>query len=273
VCSFSALDFDGLRRVPPDADDRLRGAAIERLSHSRVVVLLVFLVALGAVGARAQEPAPAGAGETVVPAAVDGQEQSDGGELPAESTEGEAEAAEDMTGAAEEAAVEPWSPDPVGALWRSGVLAGLGQFYNERWLKGAVMMGCELFTLGGLVYYAGLAADELAEGREIDLPDDFSSPELSELRAEREAHYAQYEDYRVRYETYLWLSVFVVVYSMIDAYVDAHLWDFEVGEDLVGSLGTGGQARENGVSLELEPVLYPEVDGGWRTGLELSLTF
>ena len=234
--------------------------------HLSLVFLLVF--GIPAVSAQEVDPAPIGPSDTEV--------LDDGSELDSEAVD--AESAVENTGETEpesmiEETVGPWKPDPIGALWRSGALAGLGQFYNEKWIKGAVMMGCELFTVGSLIYYADLASDELNAGRGFDLPDDQRSPELDELAEVRDEHYRLYEDYRVRYETYLWLSVFIVVYSMLDAYVDAHLWDFEVEEELGGGGVKLNDDRKETVSLDLEPILCPEWGGGWRTGLELSLTF
>lgn len=158
----------------------------------------------------------------------------------------------------------PWKPDPVGALWRSGLLAGLGQFYNEQWLKGALLMGCEAFTVYHLVHYAVEAGREFEAGRDIEIPEGLDSPQIDELREKRDDHFAAYEDHRVRYETYIWLTALVIVYSMLDAYVDAHLWDFEVDEDLDDS---------SAIDIELVPRLGPDGDGGWWAGLGLELSF
>jgi hypothetical protein len=177
---------------------------------------------------------------------------------------------EETTREPDETVEEPRRPEPVGALWRSGVIAGWGQFYNEKYIKGIILFGLEALTVYGIVYYADAAAYELRRMDELGLPDDVMSPSLEELVAERDYHQDLYENYRVDYETHVWLTVLVVVYSMLDAYVDAHLADFETGEEL----GEPGEPKgDEGVSLDVSPYLYPDSEGGLGAGLSLSLSF
>jgi len=160
----------------------------------------------------------------------------------------------------------PWRPDPVEALWRSGVIAGWGQCYNEEYLKGGILFGLEALAVYGIVYYADAAAFERRRFEAFDLPDDRTSSGLAEIIALRDYHLELYKNYRVDYETHIWLGALVVVYSMLDAYVDAHLADFETGDELAGP-------GETGVSLDLEPYFYPDSEGGLGAGVSLSFVF
>jgi len=156
----------------------------------------------------------------------------------------------------------PWKPEPTEALWRSGVLAGWGQFYNDQWLKGFLMLGVEAATVYGIVYHADQAAIEkrLAESYAKDSDQNEIDNSNSGLASE---HQQNFNDHRIAYETHIWLTALVLVYSMLDAYVDAHLYDFEVGDEL----------GEETVFYSLSPRLLPDSQGDLSVGLEFSLTF
>ncbi|MCK4594147.1 hypothetical protein KAU45_06555 [bacterium] len=161
-------------------------------------------------------------------------------------------------------------PEPVAALWRSGVIAGWGQLYNQRYIKGVILFGLEALTVYGIIYYADAAAYEHRCLQELDIPDDVMSPGLEDLITERNYHQDLYENYRVNYETHIWLTTLVVIYSMLDAYVDAHLWDFETDEELARPEESNREAR---ISLDVSPYLYPDSEGGLGAGVSLSLWF
>lgn len=161
-------------------------------------------------------------------------------------------------------------PEPVGALWRSGVIAGWGQFYNQRYIKGAILFGLEALTVYGIIYYSDAAAYEHRCLQELDIPDDVMSPGLEDLITERDYHQDLYENYRVNYETHIWLTALVVIYSMLDAYVDAHLWDFETDEELARPEESKGEAS---VALDVSPYLYTDSGGSLGAGFSLTLCF
>jgi len=163
-----------------------------------------------------------------------------------------------------------WRPDPVGALWRSGVIAGWGQFYNEEYVKGVVLFGLEALAVYGVVYYADAAAYERRRFEAFDIPDDRMSPDLTDLIARRDYHVDLYENYRVDYETHIWLAALVVVYSMLDAYVDAHLADFETEDELTRT--REAEVKED-VAFDVSPYVYPDSCGNPGAGFELTITF
>jgi len=91
---------------------------------------------------------------------------------------------------------------PFVAVGLSAVFPGGGQLFNQKWLKGGVFMGAEL-ALGGIAYYHFRSH---AEGQTISL---FSNA-----------------DPLTTAKQFTWFFAAVYVYSLMDAYVDAHLSNF-----------------------------------------------
>ncbi len=110
--------------------------------------------------------------------------------------------------AQEESVEEPWTPTPVSAAFRSLFIPGWGQAYVKRPLKAVIYGGIEQ-TLIFSIY------------RKHRLYDYY------DRRGESNIAGSQKED-RNRLSWYLALSIIV---SMMDAYVDAHLYNFEVSDD------------------------------------------
>jgi len=106
---------------------------------------------------------------------------------------------------------EPQSKSPRGAMLRSVILPGWGQFYNGKWFKALLVAGTEI----GLVVNAAIQ-DDLADkaGDEFEREFYLDSRNLS----------------------YWWLAG-VTLLSMIDAYVDAHLYKFDESTDLSLRIG------------------------------------
>lgn len=103
------------------------------------------------------------------------------------------------------------SKKPMQAAVLSLLLPGGGQFYNEAYLKFGIVSVIE----GGLI---GLTLYHYFKGE--DYYDKF-------LATDDEKYYDKYVDYYyLRQNDYWWLAVTVFL-STLDAYVDAHLYDFE----------------------------------------------
>lgn len=117
---------------------------------------------------------------------------------------------------AEEAAADSSvaGPTPRGALWRSLLLPGWGQFYNGKPLKGLV--------LGGIS--AGLAVGALRAANDVD---GAPTPEIHQDRAAR------------RNTRILYVAMAFTV-SALDAYIDAHLATLDVDLALLSLEGGGG---------------------------------
>lgn len=95
---------------------------------------------------------------------------------------------------------------PAGAVLRSFAFPGWGQWYNEQKLKAVVVFAGEAALAGNIVYYHQKMVKSTEPGEE-----------------------AFYRDYRSQF---IWYLVGAHLLSMLDAYVDANLWDFDTGPDL-----------------------------------------
>lgn len=124
-----------------------------------------------------------------------------------------------------------WQPDPTGALLRSAVLPGWGQFHNRKPLKGLALGTVELGLLAWLI-----AEHAMAE----EARDDFR-------RTGDPFYEDSYERHSARRLDLIWYTSAAWLYGMLDAYVDAHLYGFsrenrdferETGEP--GARGIGG---------------------------------
>ena len=116
-----------------------------------------------------------------------------------------------QTSDADTTAADSIKTTPRGALLRSAVLPGWGQVYNKRPLKGA------LFGTAALA----LLSSGIAENRSLGQA---QTPDEHERRADR------------RNTRFLFLGL-VATFAALDAYVDAHLADFDVEVDVDGEAG------------------------------------
>ncbi len=109
----------------------------------------------------------------------------------------------------------PFKKSPTGALLRSAVIPGWGQFYNESYLKIPVIAG--LATWFGYNYFNndGLYTDNRL---------------LYEKTGNR-LYYRNREFYRDQRDNFAIYLGILYIANLIDAYVDAHLFDFNVEED------------------------------------------
>lgn len=145
---------------------------------------------------------------------------------------------------AENAKLEKKSP--TGALLRSLAFPGWGQWYNEKKLKAIIAFSAETFLIG-------LALHLNHQANRDRRPEDFTDPGREITKGnfrnlvERERNF--YLDRRNL--TYWWLAG-VKLLSMLDAYVDAYLHDFDAGPDL--ALRVGLLQRRSGMDYQ-EPAI------------------
>ncbi len=103
---------------------------------------------------------------------------------------------------------------PTGAMLRSAILPGWGQFYNESYWKIPIVWG----FLGYFAYKA-LDNNRLYKDYEGYAAADPSSRNI-QIRD-------YYRDTRDTYFVYMALTYLI---NIVDSYVDAHLFDFNVSE-------------------------------------------
>jgi hypothetical protein len=102
------------------------------------------------------------------------------------------------------------SKSPRGAMLRSLIIPGWGQFYNGKWFKGILVGGAELGLITNAVILNQYAA-------------------RSTTLMEREFYQNN------RNLSFWWLGA-VILYSIGDAFVDAHLYKFDEAPNLTVKL-------------------------------------
>jgi len=127
---------------------------------------------------------------------------------------------------------------PRGALLRSFIFPGWGQFYNERWIKGGSILCVETLT-----FLSTLNRYRIARS--------YYNSSKNATGDEREQLYNRYEELLRQTELLGWLSALEVVFSMLDAYVDAHLMNYDVS-DIEQDKEKTGNSREMKVGFYLE---------------------
>ncbi len=106
---------------------------------------------------------------------------------------------------------------PWGAVLRSAVLPGWGQFYNESYFKIPVIWGISAW----LLYIWIDNNDSYIKYRQL-----YANTPIEQYRSLR----TFYRDQRDLFTIYIAL---VYVLNLVDAYVDAHLFDFSVEENFM----------------------------------------
>jgi len=130
---------------------------------------------------------------------------------------------------------------PLGALLRSVTFPGGGQFYNRKYFKGIVVFGAE-------TTFITLAAIEWS--RMNTHKKNFQNPDYPD----RYWEFEQFQFYEDRRNLFLWITAGIVFLSMFDAYVDAHLYNFDREE-----------VRDLSISL------IPESNGGSNIRILFSI--
>jgi Family of unknown function (DUF5683) len=105
---------------------------------------------------------------------------------------------------------------PTGALLRSAAFPGWGQYYNKKYLKAAIIGLAESILIYQTAYY----------WRRASKYEDLYLNDTSTItRLEKYNSFDRYHDLR---NQHIWLLGISVFYSMFDAYVDAHLKNFDI---------------------------------------------
>lgn len=106
----------------------------------------------------------------------------------------------------------PKNPTLAAAL--SIAVPGAGQIYNEKYLKSGLVIATQISLFSTVLYYDKKVIEYRKKIREAD-----------EINY---AHQVKYKDYHEsRQSFYFWLGASVLL-SGLDAYVDAHLFNFKL---------------------------------------------
>ena len=170
-----------------------------------------------------------------------------------------------------------WKPDPMRAVWLGAILPGAGQIYNRSYWKLPIVYGGFMGCIYGITWtnnqyvgYKDAYRDiyyDIQNGTVSDSPDKSYNAILPEGYTIQTMGGA--ENYRNRLKEWqnsslrnrdLSILVAVVVYalSLVDAYVDAQLFDFDISNDL---------------TLNVTPQLYYDLQNQRNAEVKLAISF
>jgi hypothetical protein len=127
---------------------------------------------------------------------------------------------------------------PGLAMLCSAVLPGAGQFYNQSYWKVPVVFGLGLYFVSTWLDQNRRTQDFREKYTASLLP---NSPDA----IYSDTYLREREFYKQQRDTFAWYFVILYILNVADAYVDASLFDFDVGKDLSLRLlpGTPGLVR------------------------------
>ena len=138
---------------------------------------------------------------------------------------------------------DAWRPDPKRAMWLALVIPGGGQIYNRKYWKLPIVYGGFIGCVYALSWNNMMYKDYQQAYRDI-MDDDPNTASYNKfLHLGRQINSTNVERYKQifktrkdKYRRWRDLSFFVMVgvyaVSVIDAYVDAELSDFDISKDL-----------------------------------------
>ena len=154
-----------------------------------------------------------------------------------------------------------WKPDPKRAMWLGLVFPGAGQIYNRKYWKlplvyGGFVGAIYAFRWNNQMYkdYAQAYLDIMDDDPNTHSYDQFLHLNAKINASNTERYKNLFKSRKDRYRRWRDMSGFVMigiyVLSVIDAYVDASLSDFDISDDLSMSVAPavmGSQTERNSV--------------------------
>lgn len=145
---------------------------------------------------------------------------------------------------------------PKRAALYSAILPGLGQAYNRQYWKIPLIYA----GAGTLTYFIIMNRQEYIKYRDALLFKNDNNPETIDVFPQFSSDYLRVnrDYYRRNLELTIVLSTALYALNIVDAYVYAHLKDFNVTED---------------IALNIKPFLFPANNTELAAGLTLNFTF
>lgn len=154
-----------------------------------------------------------------------------------------------------------WRPDPLRAVWLGAICPGLGQIYNRSYWKLPIvygaLMGCGYAIMTNQRSYSeymqayvdiyndiqNQTVDETDMTRSYNaiLPDGYTISRMGGQESYKNKLQGWQNNYRRYRDISIVATVVVFALTLVDAYVDAQLFDFDISPDL---------------SMQVEPDLY-----------------
>jgi hypothetical protein len=119
------------------------------------------------------------------------------------------------------------SKSPGTAILLSAVLPGAGQAYNGSYWKVPIVLGLGLYFVSEWLNYNRLTMDYREKYNGSMQQNPSGDPRL----------YARREFYKTERDAFAWYFLVLYVLNIVDAYVDASLSGFDVGEELAIRFG------------------------------------
>ncbi len=138
----------------------------------------------------------------------------------------------------------PFRPNPVRAVWLASIIPGAGQFYNRSYWKLPIVYGGLMACVYAITWNNSKYLDYKEAYRDILIYDGVHTAYLDVLpkgyTIETMGGKGTYtntlknqQNVLRRYRDLSIVALFAVyALSIVDAYVDAHLFDFDISEDL-----------------------------------------
>lgn len=105
---------------------------------------------------------------------------------------------------------------PRGAMLRSLIIPGWGQYYNQQKTKAVILAGLQLGCAAGIV---------IADHRAYQNYDRANEAETETIKQ----HYREQYDDNLEWKSFFkWWLILLTLYSVGDAYVEAHLSGFDI---------------------------------------------
>ena len=134
-------------------------------------------------------------------------------------------------------------PEPLKAVWYATVVPGLGQFYNRKYWKLPILYGGALGLTYAITWNGGMYRDYQKAYRDIVDDDPSTQSYLNVLPQgvivdnNNKTYYTgllknKQDNYLRNRDLSIIGTVGLYVLSIVDAYVDAHLYDFDISPDL-----------------------------------------
>ncbi|NDW18439.1 hypothetical protein D0T53_05850 [Dysgonomonas sp. 216] len=175
--------------------------------------------------------------------------------------------------------IKPFKPDPTKAVIYSAIFPGLGQIYNRKYWKLPIVYGGFLGLTYAISWNGGYYNDYSSVYRAIMVENprnnyqswlsmapssiaNMEDPTMitdSQIDWLRSSYKRQRDFYRRNRDLAIIGAVALYAVCMIDAYVDAHLFDFNMSPDL---------------SMRIEPVIMNQTQHSSKSlGVQCSLKF
>ena len=184
----------------------------------RAAAAVALALLLTPVRAQAQAAAPA---QAPAPAPAHAPAGPDSAKVPAGITVVGGESASAQPAKHDTTRKSGWSDQPRIVMMRSLIFPGWGQAYNHAWYKAGAIAAGEVW-LGTLIVRDQQHLDDLNAQIEQVRNDTTST------QAEEDQLVTEYNDVLAQQTTRAWFLGAVVVYALVDAYVDAHFRNFEI---------------------------------------------